>query len=84
MPDLVVAQNVPQELLDRIVAAFVDQHGPIPKDQNGNPTMTANQFARSEIVKYIKTVVRNSEKSVASKTLGEAAATKADDDFKNV
>jgi len=30
MPDLIIAQNLDQELFDRIVAAFVERHGPIP------------------------------------------------------
>ena len=30
MPDLIIAQNVPQDKLDRIIAAYVALHGPIP------------------------------------------------------
>lgn len=72
MPDLTIAQNVPQEQIDAIVAAFVERQGPIPVDDQGQPTMTPTAFARKKIREYIKSVVLLSQRESAAKP---AAAT---------
>lgn len=101
MPNLVIANNVPQALLDRIVDAFVERQGPIPMtagtpavlDGQGQvvtpavppaPMYTPAEFARRKIMDHVKSVVRLSEREVASKVQAEAAAAKADDDFKSL
>lgn len=84
MPDLTVKQNIPSDQMDRIVAAFVERQGPIPLDEEGNPTMTPAQFARQKIWDFVKNVVLISEREVAAKVVADAAALKAHDDFKNL
>lgn len=44
MPDLTLAQNVPQDKLDRMVAAFVERQGPIPMTA-GTPAVLDGQGA---------------------------------------
>lgn len=78
MPDLVIAQNVPQAQIDAIVAAFVERNGPVPVDAQGNPVMSDAAFARQKIREFIKSVVQLSQREVAAKAAAATAATQAD------
>ncbi len=84
MPDLIVATNVPVSVMERIAAAYVELHGPIPKDINGVPTMTPAQFAKKAILAQVKGCVRIYEKQLAEKPVGDAAVTQVDLDFQNL
>lgn len=93
MPDLVIAQNIPQAQIDVIVAAFVERQGPIPPgtpavlDGQGAvvtpaiPQETPTAFARRKIREYIKSVVRLSQAEAAAQTARTTAAAQADADM---
>lgn len=81
MPDLTIAQNIPQAQIDAIMAAFVERQGPIPVDAQGQPTMTPANFTRKKIREYIRSVVLLSQREVAAKTAAETAATQAETDM---
>ena len=82
--DLILATNVSPALMDRIVAAYVELHGPIPKDINGVPTMTPAQFAKKAMLAQVKGCVRIYEKQLAEKPAGDAASTQVDADFQSL
>lgn len=74
MPDLVIAQNIPQAQIDAIVAAFVQLQGPVPVDAQGQPLMTDPAFARKKIRDYIKSVVVLAQKQAAAEAAAAAAS----------
>lgn len=90
MPDLVIAQNIPQAQIDAIVAAFVERQGPIPPgtpavlDGQGQvvtpavPQETPAQFARRKIREYIRSVVKLSQAEAAAQSARTTAAAQAD------
>lgn len=75
MPDLIIAQNIPQAQIDAVIAAFVGLQGPVPLDPTtGQPVMTDGAFVRQKIREYIKTVVVLYQRQQAANSAGDAAA----------
>lgn len=76
-PDRVVlCVTIPKNAKDlpaRIVRAFVERYGPIPEDAQGQPTMTAVEFAADRVQRFIVETLAWWEGRAADSTAKSAA-----------